>query len=70
MMNNIPQEARRAKRRRLAKSHKRITVEEFRQEYVVWIAPWDTDPMVFDTARKARRFRRRHRREIEDNFDF
>lgn len=71
MMTKLPQESKRGRRRRLAKSHKRSTeTEELRQEFFVWVAPWDTDPMVFDTARKARCFRRKHRREIENNFNY
>lgn len=63
-------EAPRERRRRLAKSHRKIIDEEFHQEFFVWVSPWDNDPMAFDTAGKARRFRRKHQKEIEHNFDF
>ena len=70
MTDLLPHEPKRAKRRRLAKSHQRITkTEELHQEFFIWVAPWDTNPASFDTARKARRFQRKHKKEIESNFD-
>ena len=47
-----------------------IKVQDDHTRFGVWSAPWDADPIVFKTKRQARRYARKHRREIEANFEY
>lgn len=58
----------RALRRRMADKHRKPAVLE-PEEFVVCTAPWG-EYESFPTAQKAKKFLRRHSREIADRFNY
>jgi len=69
MMDVIPSEPPRALRRRAAAAKKVGQEPEEPKEFVVCTAPWG-EYATFSTARKAKKFKRRHSREIAERFNY